>query len=77
MENEPGMLRSAPAMKQRQPDRPIVTTADAPSPAMSSLERRAVAALAGIFSLRMVGLFMFLPVVSASTLTSTPDTRRC
>ena len=51
-------------MKQRQPDRPIVTTADAPSPAMSSLERRAVAALAGIFSLRMVGLFMFLPVFS-------------
>ena len=31
---------------------------------MSSIERRATAALAGIFSLRMLGLFMFLPVFS-------------
>ena len=31
---------------------------------MSSNERRAVAALSGIFSLRMLGLFMFLPVFS-------------
>ena len=31
---------------------------------MSSIERRAVAALAGIFSFRMLGLFMFLPVFS-------------
>ena len=38
--------------------------ADAPSPAMSRPERRAVAALSGIFSLRMLGLFMFLPVFS-------------
>ena len=29
---------------------------------MTSIERRAVAALAGIFSLRMLGLFMFLPI---------------
>ena len=35
-----------------------------PFPRMSSIERRAVAALAGIFSLRMLGLFMFLPVFS-------------
>ena len=34
------------------------------SPIMSSMERRAVAALSGIFSLRMLGLFMFLPVFS-------------
>ena len=40
------------------------TVADAPSPAMSRPERRAVAALSGIFSLRMLGLFMFLPVFS-------------
>ena len=32
--------------------------------AMTALERRAVAALAGIFSLRMFGLFMILPVFS-------------
>ena len=38
--------------------------ADAPPPAMSRPERRAVAALSGIFSLRMLGLFMFLPVFS-------------
>ena len=31
---------------------------------MSPIERRAVAALSGIFSLRMLGLFMFLPVFS-------------
>ena len=31
---------------------------------MSSIERRAVAALSGIFSLRMLGLFMLLPVFS-------------
>ena len=47
---------------------PSATTADAPPPApasaMSRLERRAVAALSGIFSLRMLGLFMFLPVFS-------------
>ena len=43
---------------------PSDTAADAPSPAMSPIERRAVAALSGIFSLRMLGLFMFLPVFS-------------
>ena len=47
---------------------PSATTADAPPPApasaMSPIERRAVAALSGIFSLRMLGLFMFLPVFS-------------
>jgi len=40
------------------------TAVDAPSPSLSSIERRAVAALSGIFSLRMLGLFMFLPVFS-------------
>ena len=40
------------------------TSVDAPHPPMSSNERRAVAALSGIFSLRMLGLFMFLPVFS-------------
>ena len=43
---------------------PSETAADAPPPAMSRSERRAVAALSGIFSLRMLGLFMFLPVFS-------------
>ena len=43
---------------------PSETVADAPLPAMSPIERRAVAALSGIFSLRMLGLFMFLPVFS-------------
>ena len=43
---------------------PSETTADAPPSAMSPIERRAVAALSGIFSLRMLGLFMFLPVFS-------------
>ena len=38
--------------------------ADVPPPAMSPIERRAVAALSGVFSLRMLGLFMFLPVFS-------------
>ena len=58
------MLRSAPAMKQNHSERLPAGTADAPPPAMTSLERRAVTALAGIFSLRMLGLFMFLPVFS-------------
>ena len=43
---------------------PSDTAADASSPAMPPIERRAVAALSGIFSLRMLGLFMFLPVFS-------------
>ncbi len=34
------------------------------SPVMSSVERRASAALAGIFGLRMLGLFLILPVLS-------------
>ncbi|MDX1512502.1 MAG: MFS transporter [Gammaproteobacteria bacterium] len=37
---------------------------DAESEAMSPLERRAAVSLAGIFSLRMLGLFMILPVFS-------------
>jgi len=37
---------------------------DAPPAPLSQPERRAVAALSGIFSLRMLGLFMFLPVFS-------------
>lgn len=40
------------------------TVVDAPPPTLSSTERRAVAALSGIFSLRMLGLFMLLPVFS-------------
>ena len=40
------------------------TAVDAPPLSLSSIERRAVAALSGIFSLRMLGLFMFLPVFS-------------
>ena len=51
-------------MKQNHSDRRPVAVEDAQPPAMSSLEQRAVAALAGIFSLRMLGLFMFLPVFS-------------
>ena len=43
---------------------PSEAAADAPHPVMSPTERRAVAALSGIFSLRMLGLFMFLPVFS-------------
>ena len=43
---------------------PSEAAADAPPPVMSPTERRAVAALSGIFSLRMLGLFMFLPVFS-------------
>ncbi len=38
--------------------------ADASPAPLPQLERRAVAALSGIFSLRMLGLFMFLPVFS-------------
>ena len=37
---------------------------DAPPAPLSRPERRAVAALSGIFSLRMLGLFMLLPVFS-------------
>ena len=40
------------------------TLVDAPPSTLSSVERRTVAALSGIFSLRMLGLFMFLPVFS-------------
>ena len=50
-------------MNQNHPARPG-TVVDAPPPKLSSIERRAVAALSGIFSLRMLGLFMFLPVFS-------------
>ena len=51
-------------MKQNHPVHRPGTVVDAPHPPMSSNERRAVAALSGIFSLRMLGLFMFLPVFS-------------
>ena len=51
-------------MKQNHSEPRPGTVADEPPPAMSSFERRAAAALAGIFSLRMFGLFMFLPVFS-------------
>ena len=51
-------------MKQSHPVHRPGTVVDAPPPPMSSNERRAVAALSGIFSLRMLGLFMFLPVFS-------------
>ena len=51
-------------MKQSHPVHPSGPSADAPSAPLSPLERRAVAALSGIFSLRMLGLFMFLPVFS-------------
>ena len=64
VESELGMLRSVPAMKQNHPERRPPDAFDEPSPSMSSLEKRAIAALSGIFSLRMLGLFMFLPVFS-------------
>ena len=51
-------------MALKHPSHPSATAADTPPPAMSRPERRAVAALSGIFSLRMLGLFMFLPVFS-------------
>ena len=51
-------------MKQNHPVHRPGTSVDAPPPTLSSVERRAVAALSGIFSLRMLGLFMFLPVFS-------------
>ena len=51
-------------MKQNHPERRPSEGFDEPPPTMSSLEKRAIAALAGIFSLRMLGLFMFLPVFS-------------
>ncbi len=41
-----------------------VSSLDASSAALSRPERRAVAALSGIFSFRMLGLFMLLPVFS-------------
>ena len=40
------------------------SSVDAPPAPLSRPERRAVAALSGIFSLRMLGLFMLLPVFS-------------
>ena len=49
---------------ERRPGTPADAPHPAPHPAMSPIERRAVAALSGIFSLRMLGLFMFLPVFS-------------
>ena len=61
------ILRAAPAMKQNHSVHRPAAVVDAPppsSPSLSSIERRAVAALSGIFSLRMLGLFMFLPVFS-------------
>ena len=51
-------------MKQNHPVHRPGTSVDAPPTTLSSVERRAVAALSGIFSLRMLGLFMFLPVFS-------------
>ena len=51
-------------MKQNHPVHRPGTVVDAPPSTLSSVERRAVAALSGIFSLRMLGLFMFLPVFS-------------
>ena len=51
-------------MKQNQPVYRPGTEVDAPPPPLSSIERRTVAALSGIFLLRMLGLFMFLPVFS-------------
>ena len=51
-------------MKQNQPVHRHETEVGAPPPTLSPIERRAVAALSGIFSLRMLGLFMFLPVFS-------------
>ena len=43
---------------------PPGTAVDEPPPSLSPIERRTVATLSGIFSLRMLGLFMFLPVFS-------------
>ena len=43
---------------------PPGTAVDEPLPSLSPIERRTVATLSGIFSLRMLGLFMFLPVFS-------------
>ena len=51
-------------MKQNRPVHRRGTVIDAPPPTLSPAERRAVAALSGIYSLRMLGLFMFLPVFS-------------
>ena len=51
-------------MKQNHHERRPSDVVDELPPSMSSLEKRAVAALCGIFSLRMLGLFMFLPVFS-------------
>ena len=51
-------------MKQNYSEHRPGTVVDAPPSTMPPIERRAVAALAGIFSLRMLGLFMFLPVFS-------------
>ena len=51
-------------MKQNHPEHHPGTVVDAPPSTLSSIERRAVAALSGIFTLRMLGLFMFLPVFS-------------
>ena len=62
VENQSAILRGAPAYKQNHNERPPAAVTDAPPPRMTSIERRAVAALAGIFSLRMLGLFMFLPI---------------
>ena len=51
-------------MKQNPPLHRPGALVDASPSTLSSVERRAVAALSGIFSLRMLGLFMFLPVFS-------------
>ena len=51
-------------MKQSHPVHLPGSSVDAPPAPLSPPERRAVAALSGIFSLRMLGLFMFLPVFS-------------
>ena len=51
-------------MKQNRPVHRRGTVIDAPPSTLSPAERRAVAALSGIYSLRMLGLFMFLPVFS-------------
>ena len=51
-------------MKQNRLAHRHVTEVGAPPSTLSPIERRAVAALSGIFSLRMLGLFMFLPVFS-------------
>ena len=51
-------------MKQSSPVYRSGPSVDAPPAPLSPPERRAVAALSGIFSLRMLGLFMLLPVFS-------------